>query len=114
MKLMLGTAVLLCGLGLDQAWAGDAKPELVGKTPQTDLSVQAGSLLPMCASCHGGDGISSVGLYPNLAGQKAEYLVKQLHAFRTRERNDPVMSSMAEPLSDEIIRELAEYFAGLK
>lgn len=114
MKKTMAMAILVGGLGVGQAWAADAGSTVVGTTPQSDLSVQAASLLPMCASCHGTDGISSVGLYPNLAGQKVDYLIKQLHAFKTRERDDPVMSSMAEPLSDELVRELANYFAGLK
>ncbi|THF65603.1 c-type cytochrome [Pseudothauera nasutitermitis] len=78
------------------------------------LSGQAAATLPLCASCHGVDGISSVGLYPNLAGQKAEYLVKQLNAFKHRERDDAVMSAMAEPLDDALIRELAAYFSALE
>ncbi|HRL22572.1 c-type cytochrome [Alcaligenes sp. SDU_A2] len=114
MKWIFRMAALLCGLGMAQAAGADTTAALVGKTPQSDLSVQTSALLPLCASCHGVDGISSVGLYPNLAGQKADYIVKQLQAFKTRERNDPVMSSMAEPLSDDTIHELAKYFAGLK
>ena len=34
--------------------------------------------------------------------------------FKTRERNDPIMSPMAEPLSPEMVNELAAYFASLK
>ena len=87
-----------------QALAADGKPAVVdGGNPAT-LSPHVSTMLPLCASCHGADGISAVGLYPNLAGQKVEYLVKQLQAFKSRERNDPVMSSMAEPLSPEAIQ----------
>ncbi len=97
-----------------QALAADGKPEVVdGGNPDT-LSPHVSTMLPLCASCHGADGISAVGLYPNLAGQKVEYLVKQLQAFKSRERNDPVMSSMAEPLSPEAIQELAQYFSSRK
>ncbi len=53
-------------------------------------------------------------MYPNLAGQKVEYLVKQLQQFKSRERNDPIMSPMAEPLSPEMVNELAAYFSSLK
>lgn len=97
-----------------QALAADGKPAVVdGGNPDT-LSPHVSTMLPLCASCHGADGISAVGLYPNLAGQKVEYLVKQLQAFKSRERNDPVMSSMAEPLSPEAIQELAQYFSSSK
>lgn len=107
-------AALLFSQAAAHALAADGQPALVaGGNPDT-LSPRVSAMLPLCASCHGADGISAVGLYPNLAGQKAEYLVKQLNAFKTRERNDPVMSSMAEPLSPEVIQELAQYFSSRK
>ena len=37
----------------------------------------------MCVVCHGADGNSSNPSWPNLAGQHAEYIVKQLHDYRT-------------------------------
>ncbi|MCV2216652.1 c-type cytochrome [Thauera sp. Sel9] len=72
---------------------------------------EVAAILPLCASCHGIDGISSEGLYPNLAGQKVEYLVKQLDDFKQRQRTDPVMNAMAEPLAPELIKALADYYA---
>ena len=67
-----------------------------------------------CAGCHGANGISSNPLWPNLAGQKDAYLVKQMKAFRDGSRNDPMMSPMAKPLSDADIDNLAAYFSSLK
>lgn len=67
----------------------------------------------VCAACHGAEGISSNDLWPNLAGQKAGYLVKQMKAFRDGDRKDPVMSPMASQLSDDDIANLAAYFSGL-
>ena len=67
-----------------------------------------------CAGCHGPDGISANPLWPNLAGQKAPYLVKQLKAFRDGVRQDPMMSAMARPLSDADIENLAAYYSSLK
>ena len=66
-----------------------------------------------CSSCHGGNGISSMDLWPNLAGQKAAYLAKQLRAFRDGTRNDAVMAGMAKALSDTDIEDLAAYYASL-
>ncbi|TNF04720.1 MAG: c-type cytochrome [Gammaproteobacteria bacterium] len=66
-----------------------------------------------CAACHGAAGISSNEAWPNLAGQKAGYLVKQLKAFRDGTRNDPVMSSMSKTLSDPDIDDLAAYYSSL-
>jgi len=68
----------------------------------------------MCAACHGANGVSAVPMYPNLAGQKEAYLVKQLKAFKAGTRKDPVMGPMAAPLSDDDMANLAAYFSSLK
>lgn len=69
----------------------------------------------MCAACHGPAGISSNPMYPNLAGQKAGYIVKQLKDFKSGARNNsPLMPPMAKPLSDADMENLAAYFSGLK
>ena len=67
----------------------------------------------LCAACHGADGKSLNDLWPNLAGQKPGYLVKQMKAFRDGDRKDPMMSPMAAALSDEDIANLAAYYSGL-
>lgn len=74
------------------------------------LPDQVAAILPLCASCHGVDGISSVALYPNLAGQKPEYLAKQLRDFKAARRDDAVMRPMAEPLDDAAIEALSRHF----
>ena len=66
-----------------------------------------------CAGCHGANGISSNPMWPNLAGQQAGYLVKQMKAFRDGTRTDPMMSPMAKPLSDADIENIAAYFSSL-
>ena len=66
---------------------------------------------PVCTSCHGAEGCSANPLWPNLAGQKDLYLIKQMKMFRDGTRNDPLMSAMAKPLSDEDIDNLAAFFA---
>jgi cytochrome c553 len=68
----------------------------------------------VCAGCHGPDGVSVNPLWPNLAGQNAEYLVKQMKDYRDGRRTDPVMAPMAQGLTDEDIENLAAYYAGLK
>ena len=68
----------------------------------------------VCSACHGVDGNSINPLWPNLAGQHAAYLAKQMRAFRSGERKDPVMAPMATGLSDADIDDLAAFYAGQK
>lgn len=67
-----------------------------------------------CAACHGSKGISVAPIYPNLAGQKLDYLVAQLQAFRDGTRVNPIMDPMAKNLSDVEIANLAAYLSTLK
>ncbi len=48
-----------------------------------------------CAACHGATGISVAPTYPNLAGQKSAYTVKQLKDFQSGARKDATMNAMA-------------------
>ena len=66
-----------------------------------------------CSACHGGNGISMIPMYPNLAGQKEQYLVLQMKAFRDGQRKNMVMAPMAAGLSDADIANLSAYYASL-
>ena len=68
----------------------------------------------VCSACHGVDGNSNNPIWPKVAGQHAAYIVKQLKAFKSGERKDPVMASMAAPLSDQDMENVAAYFASQK
>jgi cytochrome c553 len=67
----------------------------------------------VCAGCHGMNGMSPSPMYPNLAGQKEQYLAKSLKAYKSGDRSDPTMSAMVAGLTDADIDNLAAYFAGL-
>ena len=67
-----------------------------------------------CAGCHGAKGVSAIPTYPNLAGQKAAYLTKQMKAFKDGTRKDPTMNAMAKPLSDADMANISAYYAGMK
>ena len=67
-----------------------------------------------CNACHGANGISAMPIYPNLAGQKEVYLVKQMKAFKDKSRKDPTMNAMAAPLSDADMANIAAHYAGMK
>lgn len=64
-----------------------------------------------CVACHGVDGNSVNPEWPSIAGQHHDYIVKQLKAFKSGARQNPLMSPMASPLSDADIEDLAAYFA---
>ena len=66
-----------------------------------------------CAACHGGEGISPTPIWPNLAGQKEQYLASQITAFRDGTRQNAQMAPMVANLSDEDIANLAAYYASL-
>lgn len=67
-----------------------------------------------CASCHGAKGVSMAPMWPNLAGQKAVYMVKQLKDFKSGKRKDPSMGPMAKPLSDKDMEDVSAYYQSLK
>ncbi len=67
-----------------------------------------------CGGCHGAQGISAVPTYPNLAGQKEAYLVKQMKAFKDKSRKDPTMNAMAAPLNDKDMANIAAFYAAMK
>ena len=58
------------------------------------------------------EGISTNPKYPNLAGQSAEYLMKQINAFRSGDRSDPFMTPMAGQMSDADVENVAAFFGG--
>jgi cytochrome c553 len=64
-----------------------------------------------CTTCHGNDGNSAAAAYPNLAGQTAEYLVKQMMDLKEGRRPNQIMSTMIQIMTDEDIRDLADYFS---
>ena len=67
----------------------------------------------ICSACHGLNGISPNPLWPSLAGQKNEYLAKQLRAFREESRKDPIMNSLAKYISEFDIENIAAYYSTL-
>lgn len=67
-----------------------------------------------CAACHGASGMSPMDMYPNLAGQKEQYLVKQMNDFRSGARKDPTMQAMVAALTDADVANLSAFYASIK
>ena len=85
-------------------------------------SVPMPASMAFCTRCHGDDGVSATRDVPNLAGQKENYLVLQIGAFRQSnvagsdpldfpKRTHPVMSEVGEHLTNSEIRGLAAWYA---
>lgn len=74
-------------------------------------------LISDCGVCHGKDGNSPVNkTWPKLAGQNANYLVKQLNDFCPRAKHvryNPIMSTLVTALSEEEKIKIANYYAAL-
>lgn len=67
----------------------------------------------VCSACHGANGISPASMFPNLAGQRAEYLYWQLVEFKREARPESPMTSQVANLDDASLRDLAAWFASL-
>jgi cytochrome c553 len=67
-----------------------------------------------CAACHGLDGLSKNPDAPNLAGDNADYIIKQLKAFQAGTRQDERMSIVAQSLSEEDVKQVAAWYSGIK
>ena len=71
--------------------------------------------VPACAACHGASGAGLPKLFPRLAGQHADYTLSQLNAFRNGTRaNAPMMSVIANKMSDAEMNAVADYIQGLR
>jgi cytochrome c553 len=86
------------------------------KAPPADPAKGQQIASQVCAACHAADGNSTIATNPRLAGQSAEYLVKQLTdlakpAGDKSGRENPVMSAFAMTLSDADRHNLAAWFS---
>jgi cytochrome c553 len=102
---LLGTALAFGA----HAAAAQPKPP-AGKSPGLD------NALAMCTGCHGIPGYKtafpSVYHVPKIAGQSPTYIVNALKAYQSGERSHPSMRGIAASLSEETMKQLAEYYGG--
>jgi cytochrome c553 len=64
--------------------------------------------VPACAGCHGPDA-HGLGDFPRLAGQHAQYVLKQLGSFQSNMRNVAVMHGVAQNLREAEMAAVAAY-----
>lgn len=97
---------------------GAADPALVARGQDLFRGGKLAEGMPACIGCHSpdGSGIAAAG-YPHLGGQHADYIVKQLTAFREGERSNDgdsmVMRDIAAKLSNKDIQAISSYVQGL-
>jgi cytochrome c553 len=94
-----------------------AETTIAGGMSVGDGNAKAGKTKSeMCQGCHGANGISiDPTTFPNLAGQYAGYIFKQVQDFQLGNRNDDTMSAMAAMVtSKEDLKDIAVYFASQK
>ncbi len=63
-----------------------------------------------CFLCHGMNGESTSEVFPRLAGQHAEYIAKQLGAFKSGNRKSTAMAEMVSKLTPDEMLALGKYY----
>ena len=90
--------------------AQETRPATTGQPQGVD------NALAMCSGCHGIRGYKtafpSVYHVPKIAGQSPTYIVNALKAYQSGERSHPSMRGIAASLSEETMKQLAEYYGG--
>ena len=108
---------LLAALAGVLAATGASAQTMAPTAPQIAAAGMVNHGTPACASCHGfqGQGVQSQNA-PRLAGLNADYLARQLHAFKAggkAGRDSQRMAWAASRLTDDEIQSLADYYASL-
>jgi len=106
---ILGILFLSHAAVADQVIAG-------GMDPTEGNAKEGKTKSELCHGCHGADGMSvDPTTFPNLAGQYAGYIFKQVQDFQLGNRQDDTMSAMAGMVtSAEDLKDIAVYFSSLK
>lgn len=82
------------------------------QAPQPSDTGLGATLAFRCTPCHGPTGISYANS-PNLAGQYAVAVYKQLRDYQSGVRMNAIMTPMAQSLNDTQMRQIAAYYASL-
>jgi cytochrome c553 len=122
------TLGLVLGGVMSVAWgqaSSRARPAPAAKAPPVVAALPAGDIeagrskadSERCAECHGlegqGDGHGGPAntRFAKLAGQRVDYLLKQMRDYRSGTRKHDVMKLMMQPLEEADLRDLAAYYA---
>jgi cytochrome c553 len=86
--------------------AGD--PAIVARGREIYAKGIASQNIPACGACHGANAEGSAD-FPRLAGQHAEYIIKQMYSFRNESRNVAVMHGVAKDMKLVEMEAVAAY-----
>ena len=121
---MMGMAATLTEQDMQNIGAYLAKQPLSQGVAQNKNTIELGQSIyrggiaakgvPACAACHSPTGAGIPAQYPLLGGQWADYTSSQLLAFREGVRkNSSQMTAIATKLSDQEMKAVSDYIAGL-
>jgi cytochrome c553 len=80
-------------------------------TPDPTRQREYAAKLGVCVACHGNNGVPKSGNIPIIFGQQENYVLKQLHDFKTGERNFEIMKWMSETFTEAETAPTAAYIA---
>jgi cytochrome c553 len=95
------------------AYAGDSAADIRQRIGSGDPAAGKTESY-FCQGCHGENGMSAEDMIPNLAGQYADYIVKQIRNFRSGARTHQIMNAMSKTISDAELVNVAAYFSSQK
>lgn len=79
----------------------------------------AAKKIPACMSCHGPNGAgmpgggSAILAFPRLGGQHKAYVVEQMKAFQSGQRENSIMADIANRMSEEEMNAVGNFIQGL-
>jgi len=89
-------------------------PNVLSLKQRSDMEIGQELYEKLCARCHGLTARGQ-GVMPPLAGQFADYMLLQIDAFKDGTRsNHSIMREIVKDVSEEELRLIADYVAGLK
>lgn len=80
-----------------------------GSVSETGEQIEA--IVAKCERCHGTAAGESAMIVPSLRGQKRGYLLRVMKEYRDEQRGNSMMHKMSAGYSDQVLAEIAEYYA---
>ena len=91
--------------------AADEPPDVIKLRMGAGSETSGRNLSELCQGCHGENGYSVDDMAPNLAGQYAAYITKEIIDFQSGARTHQIMSGVATTVNDAELKDIAAYFA---